>query len=173
MYDILIHLTGCSCSGKSTVQTEFKDDPRVTCWDIVKFYNDEKIIIDGEMNWDNYRNKIWKLNGAFNKFIEGCNTPVVIVETIGWNEYINDTLEGMAKTTTIVLATPPLKELQRRIKKRSDIREETVMYFYNIFIKSELNNKEIQLQPSEAYMYISGWVNSYELETFQNRAEGD
>lgn len=172
--NILFHLTGTSCSGKSYIQEEFKDNPNVKSWDVVQFYRDKDIIVDGEVNWDNYRNKIWELKRAFKEFIASCkDTPVVFIETIGWNKSINDLLAGMSNVVTIVLAVPSKEELLKRINKRSDIKEETVMYFYNRFIKSELNNKEIHLQPYEAGLYIKEWVSSYELELPKNREDSN
>lgn len=171
--NVIFHITGTSCSGKSYIQEAFKDDPRVKSWDILDFYDQEKIILNGEVDWTRYRNKIWKLKGAFIDFLESCkNIPVVFIETIGWNESINDLLVNHSNVIDIVLAVPTKEELKERIKKRSDIKEETVMYFYNRFTSSELNNKEIQLQSYEAGIYIKEWVNSYELESFQNKDKG-
>lgn len=170
MYGIIIHMMGTSCSGKSRIIAQIAKDPRVKSWDITQFYNDNKIITNNEMNWINYENHIWKLKNVFEKFIKSSsNTPVIIIETIGWNEKINKVLSQMPRVINIILATPDLETLKKRLNQRKDIKEEDVMFLYNKFIKSELNNKKIQLQQNDAYLYIKERVNEYELELFKKR----
>ena len=165
---LIIHLTGCSCSGKSYIQEEFKDDTRVKMWDILDFYHEQKIIVNGEVDWTRYREKAWKLRGVLIDFLESCeDIPVVFIETIGWNETINDILSDYPRVITIALAVPDKEELLRRVQKRPDIKEETVLYFYNRFKSSELFDQTMLLQPYEAGIYIKEWVNGYDMESFQ------
>jgi hypothetical protein len=114
----IIHLTGASMAGKTWVREQFKDVPG---WDVkADFYVPNGCIVDGSMNWEQFKRVVPNLPNALANSMNKAATAdaqAFFVESSGISKWVNNTLVNLGLLVTeIHLSTPTDRVVVSRAK---------------------------------------------------------
>lgn len=162
--NILLHLTGVPCSGKSYILEEFKDNPIIAIWDIKKFYEEKYILTEHGMNWDKFKEYQIDIAPTMKRFIvNNSDKKIIIIESTGTNKAINSALSQIFNKTEIKLDIPVKETVRLRAIERGDKNYNNILDFRDKCEEQVTSkDKEIMLNQYEAAIYIKEWVNYYE-----------
>jgi Ni2+-binding GTPase involved in maturation of urease and hydrogenase len=155
----ILHLTGTSCSGKTYIIEEFKNNPDVCIWDILDWYKEQEIIKDGKMDWDVWKRRIHKIDNYFEELIKKAeNYKLLIIESSGNSTVLNRLLSDY-NVDKLVLKVPSNDEIIMRAKNRIDITNELAIEFKRHYLTYSIIYSEL-LTYYEAGIYIKEVLNS-------------
>lgn len=165
--DVLIHLTGCPCSGKTWVMEEFKNHPLIATWDILEWYQKNQLIENKQINWEKWnkvKDSAWE---DFKEFLTKNNDkPIIILESSGHNQLLNKNLKSIKNKATVKFVIPDENTVIERCLTRDTTDLDKTLNLRDKYIyswdKEWERDQSIELQPYEVGLYIQSWIDSIE-----------
>jgi len=155
----IIHLSGTQCSGKSYVSKPFLEHPDVAGWDLLEFYNYNKVLPGGMMDWDKWEEIRDQIVPELDQFLKDNKDKKVCIVESGSNgaihKYLHDTLSE--DIVEIQLKTPANDTLIMRSKER-DLDFERVLDFKYMFLRRHSHNSINQFTQEEASLILKAYI---------------